>query len=53
VESQKSRKPLLIDEARQTGMTYLLQNLFGEEFANVLRVDFLLATYLWFYKAVI
>ncbi len=35
------RKPLLIDGARQTGKTYLLQELLGSTFNNVLRVDFL------------
>jgi len=35
------RKPLLIDGARQTGKTYLLQNLLGNKFDNVLRIDFL------------
>lgn len=38
---QPQRKPLLIDGARQTGKTYLLQELFGRTFSNVLRVDFL------------
>ena len=36
-----SRKPLLIDGARQTGKTFLLQELFGSTFANILRIDFL------------
>lgn len=40
-KNQAQRKPLLIDGARQTGKTYLLQKLFGQSFANVLRVDFL------------
>ena len=35
------RKPLLIDGARQTGKTFLLQELFGKTFANTLRIDFL------------
>lgn len=35
------RKPLLIDGARQTGKTYLLQTLFGSTFPNTLRIDFL------------
>lgn len=39
--AKPERKPLLIDGARQTGKTFLLQALFGREFANVLRVDFL------------
>ena len=40
-KSQPVRKPLLIDGARQTGKTYLLQELFGNTFANILRIDFL------------
>lgn len=40
-KEQAQRKPLLIDGARQTGKTFLLQELMGREFANVLRVDFL------------
>ena len=40
-KNQAERKPLLIDGARQTGKTYLLQTLFGKSFANVLRIDFL------------
>ena len=40
-KNQPTRKPLLIDGARQTGKTYLLQTLFGSTFANVLRIDFL------------
>lgn len=40
-KSQTSRKPLLIDGARQTGKTFLLQELFGKTFANTLRIDFL------------
>jgi len=40
-KEQAARKPLLIDGARQTGKTFLLQELLGREFANVLRVDFL------------
>ncbi|WP_113907618.1 ATP-binding protein [Aliidiomarina celeris] len=40
-KSQSVRKPLLIDGARQTGKTYLLQELFGKSFRQVLRVDFL------------
>lgn len=40
-KSQPVRKPLLIDGARQTGKTYLLQDLFGRTFANILRIDFL------------
>jgi predicted AAA+ superfamily ATPase len=40
-KEKDTRKPLLIDGARQTGKTYLLQNLLGELFDNFLRVDFL------------
>lgn len=40
-KSQASRKPLLIDGARQTGKTFLLQELFGKTFTNILRIDFL------------
>ena len=40
-KNKEQRKPLLIDGARQTGKTYLLQTLFGETFPNVLRIDFL------------
>ena len=40
-KEKKQRKPLLIDGARQTGKTYLLQTLFGDTFDNVLRIDFL------------
>lgn len=40
-KNQPTRKPLLIDGARQTGKTYLLQELFGNTFANFLRIDFL------------
>lgn len=40
-KEKETRKPLLIDGARQTGKTYLLQRLFGKYFDNVLRIDFL------------
>lgn len=40
-KEQKARKPLLIDGARQTGKTFLLQELFGQTFPNRLRLDFL------------
>ncbi|MCY4218419.1 MAG: ATP-binding protein [Gammaproteobacteria bacterium] len=40
-KNKNQRKPILIDGARQTGKTYLLQNLFGKEFDNTLRLDFL------------
>ncbi|WP_144211426.1 ATP-binding protein [Shewanella donghaensis] len=35
------RKPLLVDGARQTGKTYLLQSLLGSKFERTLRIDFL------------
>ena len=40
-KNKSSRKPLLIDGARQTGKTYLLQTQLGKTFEQVLRVDFL------------
>lgn len=40
-KTQSTRKPLLIDGARQTGKTFLLQELFGNSFNNILRIDFL------------
>lgn len=40
-KAKPSRKPLVIDGARQTGKTYLLQTLLGDEFENTLRLDFL------------
>lgn len=40
-KDKKKRKPLLIDGARQTGKTYLLKELLGREFTNVLHIDFL------------
>lgn len=40
-KNQPLRKPLLIDGARQTGKTFLLQELLGRTFANTLRIDFL------------
>lgn len=40
-KAQSGRKPLLIDGARQTGKTYLLQSLLGRYFEQVLRIDFL------------
>lgn len=40
-KNQPTRKPLLIDGARQTGKTYLLEKLLGSQFANILRIDFL------------
>lgn len=40
-KNQAQRKPLLIDGARQTGKTYLLQKLFGQTFNRTLHIDFL------------
>ncbi|PWQ97015.1 ATP-binding protein [Leucothrix pacifica] len=40
-KDKPTRKPMLIDGARQTGKTYLLTELLGSEFENVLRLDFL------------
>ena len=40
-KNSKTRKPLLIEGARQTGKTFLLQDLLGREFKKILRVDFL------------
>lgn len=40
-KAQPTRKPLLIDGARQTGKTYLLKELLGREFEDVLHLDFL------------
>ena len=40
-KNSKTRKPLLIEGARQTGKTFLLQKLLGKEFKKILRVDFL------------
>ncbi|MBN7820821.1 ATP-binding protein [Bowmanella yangjiangensis] len=40
-KKRTERKPLLIDGARQTGKTYLLQRLLGSQFEHVLRIDFL------------
>lgn len=40
-KDQPTRKPLLIDGARQTGKTYLLNSLLGTTFPNTLRIDFL------------
>lgn len=36
-----SRKPILLDGARQTGKSYLLEILFGKHFEQVIRLDFL------------
>lgn len=40
-QQQPARKPVLLDGARQTGKTYLLQTLLGAHFQQVFRVDFL------------
>ena len=40
-KAKPSRKPVLVDGARKTGKTYLLAELLGSEFDNVLRIDFL------------
>ncbi len=40
-KSRPKRKPLLIDGARQTGKTYLLQTLLGKTFKHTLHIDFL------------
>jgi len=40
-KNKNRRKPLLIDGARQTGKTYLLETLFGSTFNTILRIDFL------------
>lgn len=40
-KSQSKRKPVLLDGARQTGKSFLLEKLFGEYFEQVIRLDFL------------
>lgn len=40
-KNRPTRKPLLIDGARQTGKTYLLRSLLGDAFKRVLSIDFL------------
>jgi len=40
-KAQPTRKPILLDGARQTGKTYLLSELFGSSFDNVVILDFL------------
>lgn len=40
-KAQEQRLPLLIDGVRQTGKTYLLVHIFGKQFRQYLRVDFL------------
>ena len=40
-KEQSSRKPVLLDGARQTGKSFLLETLFGEHFRQTIRLDFL------------
>jgi len=40
-KDRSERKPILLDGARQTGKSFLLENLFGEYFDQVIRLDFL------------
>ncbi|WP_418113193.1 ATP-binding protein [Vibrio scophthalmi] len=40
-KNKTARKPLLIEGARKTGKTFLLQELLGREFKKILKVDFL------------
>ena len=40
-KNQSQRKPILLDGARQTGKSFLLEQLFGEHFEQVIRLDFL------------
>jgi len=40
-KSLPSRKPVLLDGARQVGKSYLLEILFGQHFKQVIRLDFL------------
>lgn len=40
-KSQPKRKPLLLDGARQTGKSYLLERLFSQHFNNLVRLDFM------------
>lgn len=40
-KQQTNRKPILLDGARQTGKSYLLKELFGAQFNQVLVLDFL------------
>ena len=40
-QKRNTRKPILLDGARQTGKSFLLEQLFGEYFAQVIRLDFL------------
>ncbi len=40
-QAQPKRKPILLDGARQTGKSFLLEQLLGEHFKQVIRLDFL------------
>jgi len=40
-KGKNERKPILLDGARQTGKSFLLEKLFGEHFEQVIRLDFL------------
>ena len=40
-KDKKTRKPVLLDGARQTGKSFLLEKLFGAKFEQVIRLDFL------------
>ena len=40
-KDQPVRKPVLLDGARQTGKSFLLETLLGEHFGQVIRLDFL------------
>jgi len=40
-KKQNQRKPILLDGARQTGKSFLLEQLFGAHFEQVIRLDFL------------
>ncbi|MCI2282707.1 AAA family ATPase [Colwellia sp. MSW7] len=40
-KNQSNRKPILLDGARQTGKSFLLEQIFGEHFEQVIRLDFL------------
>ena len=40
-KQQSERKPVLLDGARQTGKSFLLERLFGAHFEQVIRLDFL------------
>ncbi|PCH96613.1 MAG: AAA family ATPase [Gammaproteobacteria bacterium] len=40
-KNKPKRKPVLLDGARQTGKSFILEKLFGEYFKQVIRLDFL------------